>query len=149
MQIIKFLRLVLLLFVMVLSNGCCDKEIIEPERPTNIQGWKSYPLGSITIYGRFILQKGESTDNGKVGIRLVELYPAKCRIAQITQIPSAKMQIYNVSDNSILCERRFVLFANRLDILDTCSEKLKGLEWDVIYIESINFKEGWAAFELR
>lgn len=145
MQIIKFLRLVLLLFAMFLFSGCCDKKITEPERPTNARGWKEYPIGSITIKGDFILQKGETTDNGKVGIRLVELYPAECQIARITQLPYAKIQFYKVYDNSIICEGVFHLGSDSLDSSDVCSNKL---EWNTIYMRSINFKEEWAAFHL-
>ena len=145
MQGMKFLCLLLLLSILVLLGGCCDKDITEPKRPV-VEGWKAFPVGSIMIKGTFILQKGKSTGNGKVGIKLVELYPAKCAIARITQLPYVKMQLYKISDKSILCERMFGLSANVLNFPDVCSDEL---EWDVIWINSINFKEKWVAFELR
>jgi hypothetical protein len=128
-----------------MSSGCCDKEITEPTRPV-VHGWKATQLGSITVKGSFILQKGETTDNGQIGIKLVDVYPAKCRLFNVSELPYAKIQFYKVSDKATICEGLFTLGSHSLDLPHLCGDKL---EWNVIYIQDVNFKEGWAAFDIK
>jgi len=143
MQSINFLRFSLLLFALLIFSGCClNKEISDPDRPT-VRGWETTTNG---ISGSFILQKGETTDNGQIGIKLVEIYPAECQLYKVSQLPYAKILFYKVSDKSTICEGMFHVGGSRMDLPERCSDKL---EWKVIYVQSIHYKEGWVAFHLR
>lgn len=141
-----------LLILHILSVGasmqCCSisREISDPTRPTQVRGWEPSEVGSTNIKGAFVLEKGQSTDNGKVGVKVIDIYPAQCRLLDSPKMPKAKIQFYKVSDQTIICESTFDRGGNRLDLPDVCKENL---EWSVIYVSDINYKEKWVAFDLR
>jgi len=69
-----------ILFVLVFAvwlSACCPPRK-EPLPPTDAIGWKDYKEGTTKLRGRFLLKKGESTDNGKVEIKVLELIPPNC-----------------------------------------------------------------------
>jgi len=45
-------------------------EFNEPVRPTNPKGWQVHEDRSITVRGDFVLGKGESVDEGDIGIKV-------------------------------------------------------------------------------
>jgi len=58
-------------------TGCCSSqpEMQNGPRPQNVRGWQESQVGAITIKGQFVLNKGESTDNGRFGVRVLDIYP--------------------------------------------------------------------------
>ena len=95
--------------VILLSSSCCSdmRQLNEPKRLSKVRGWEDLRHGDTIIDGIFLLNKGESTDNGKTGIRLVETYAGKCELFNEPEYPKAKLQFYRVSDQAILCESVF------------------------------------------
>lgn len=122
------------------------KEFNEPERPTYAQGWQQRDLGAITLKGQFVLNKGQSVNDGTVGIRVVDIRAGSCQPFREPQYPSAKVQFFSVPDQQILCEDTFPVGGSRLDVIEGCGESLK---WDVLGISAINSKDNWVAFDLR
>jgi hypothetical protein len=134
---------------MLVSLSACngwDDEIVKPIRPTSVHGWQKYDTGSITVTGEFVLSKGESVDNGRVGIRVIDIYPAKYHLLDSPELPEAKMEFFRVADQSRICEGVFTRGGNRLDLPDVCKNDL---EWTVIYVRDINHSESWVFFDLR
>ena len=135
--------------VVLLSSGCCSdlRQLNEPERPSKVQGWEEFHIGDTVIEGIFLLNKGESTDNGKTGIRLVETYPGTCGIFPIKEreYPKAKLQFYRVADQAILCEPIFYTGAGMTLAPPICKADL---EWSAIEIIDINSKDNWIVFDL-
>lgn len=133
--------------VILLSSGCCSdmRQLNEPERPSKVRGWEDLHHGDTIIAGIFLLNKGESTDNGNTGIRLVETYAGKCGLFKEPEYPKAKLQFYRVSDHAILCESNFFRGTMRL-VPPICKADL---EWSAIEIIDINSKDNWVAFDLR
>jgi hypothetical protein len=121
------------------------RQLNEPERPSKVRGWEEHRIGTVTYDGDFVLDKGESTDNGKIGIRLIETYPGKCGLFKEREYPKAKLQFYRVSDQVILCESIFDRGTMGLEP-PICGADL---EWSVIGITDINSKENWIVFDLR
>lgn len=139
----------LLPVVMLISLAACggwDAEIVKPTRPPSVHGWQRYETGSLTVKGEFVLSKGESVDNGHVGIRIADIYPAKYHLLDAPELPQAKVQFFRVPDQILICEGVFTRGGNRLDLPDLCKDSL---EWSVIYIRDINHSEGWVFFDLR
>jgi len=69
-----------ILFVVTLAmwlSACCPQRE-EPSPPKDAIGWKDYQEGTTKLRGRFLLKKGETTDNGKVEIKVLELMPPDC-----------------------------------------------------------------------
>src|SRR5215510_7637651 len=68
---VKVIYYVFSAMVALLSSSCCSdmRQLNEPERPSKVRGWDELRDGNTVIKGIFLLNKGESTDNGKIGIR--------------------------------------------------------------------------------
>ena len=135
--------------VVLLSSSCCSdmRQLNEPERPSKVQGWEGLRIEDMIIDGIFLLNKEESTDNGKIGIRLIETYPGKCVFFPFKEreYPQAKLQFYRVSDQAILCQSIFNRGAMSLES-PICEADL---EWSAIEIIDINSKDNWITFDLR
>ena len=48
-----------------------------PLFPTDAIGWSNYKEGTTKFRGRFLLRTGESTDDGTIRVKVVELLPPK------------------------------------------------------------------------
>jgi hypothetical protein len=145
----KVIYYVFSVLVILLSSSCCSgmRQLNEPERPSKVRGWEEYRIGTVTYVGDFVLNKGESTDNGKTGIRLVDTYAGTCGLFPFKEreYPKAKLQFYRISDQAILCESIFDRGTMRL----TPPICRADLEWSVISINDINSKDNWIVFDLR
>lgn len=129
-------------------SGCCSSqpEMKNGPRPTNIRGWEGSRVGSISIKGRFVLNKGESTDNGRFGVKVVDIYPGRCHLFDIPDFPSTRLQFFRASDRFVICEWTFKPGSGRLDLPHICKDDL---DWQAISINEINYKENWVYFDLR
>jgi hypothetical protein len=123
-----------------------NEQLIRISLGKQCEPWQKYDTGSITVKGEFVVSRGESVDNGRVGIRVVDVYPAKYHLLDSPELPQAKMQFFRVLDQSPICEGIFTRGGNRLDLPDVCKTDL---EWTVIYIRDINYNEHWVFFDLR
>ena len=131
-------------FLLANLTSCCDRSIINPRRPP-AAGWVETRFQGVTVKGQFVLNKNETTENGQVGIRLLDIGEAKCEIFRITRVPSATLQFYRVANKSVVCEVVLPWGTSRID-QGNCGNKL---DWDVVAISAINASEGWVAFDLR
>jgi hypothetical protein len=134
------------IFISISACSSWDPEIVKPTRPRSVHGWQKYDTGSIQIRGEFVLGKDESIDNGHVGIKVLDIYPAKYHLLDSPELPKTKIQFFRVSEQTPICEGIFSRGGNRLDLPDTCKNYL---EWTVIYIRDINHSESWVFFDLR
>jgi len=148
MNLLRLKNICLLTIMLLFLNGCVEwgREIENPTRPTSVRGWKKYETGSIGIKGEFVLKKGETTHNGQIGIRVVDLIAAKYHLFDSPELPKAKVQFFRVSDQAVICEGVFTRGSNRVDLPDLCKNNL---EWSVIYIRDVNHDEGWVFLDLR
>jgi hypothetical protein len=135
-------------FMVLLSSGCCSdiRRLNNPERPLKILGEEDFRNGNTDTVGVFLLNKGQSMDNGKMGIRFVEAYPGTCGDLFREQVyPQAKLQFYRVSDQAILCEYTFFRGASLTLSPPICKADL---DWSSIGIGDISSKENWVTFVL-
>jgi hypothetical protein len=135
------------LLTLLSLSGCCTwmKELNDPEKPANPRGWQVHEDRSTTVRGDFVLAKGESVDDGDIGIKVVEMHGGYCGLHEPVY-PEVKLQFFRVSDRSVMCEAVFPTgTAARLDTLAGCEGKLK---WGFIGVTAINAKNNWVAFNL-
>ena len=137
----------------LILSCCCKVENKQPAMPSySHAGWDRYEVGGIAVLGSFVLKKGESVSNGKIGIRIVGIYPDKCgAIAEIDQ-RRARFQMFRVSDNHILFDDEAAIGSvntrkpygseNEMEI-----SQVYGIS--VVYIDAINTKYDWVALTLR
>lgn len=104
-------KLILLIIGLSLFSGCyCRmKSNPEPSYPQHITGWKYYEKDGVGIMGELILKKGESTNNGKVEIKIVDIIPENlCAEPMVDEGKRrVKIQFKRMSDNKVVCEGTF------------------------------------------
>jgi hypothetical protein len=62
------------LFVLLVRNSCeIERYWFAPERPPDRVGWENVRRLDVVYLGEFVINKGESTDNGEVGVAVVTL----------------------------------------------------------------------------
>ncbi len=135
------------LFSFSLTSGCCTRpKRTEPQHPGMVEGWNNVhdPDTGVHRLGRFVLQKGESTSNGKIKIEVIGFIPpAECE--SDAGSPGYKayvvLRFTSVEDSRILLEDRFSDHSN--------SNTYGTLEIATVSIYNLNLKEGWVHFELR
>jgi hypothetical protein len=134
-----------------MSSCCANDHRSEPAYPKSISGWKERNERGLRILGDFVLKKGESTDNGKVQVKIIDLIPpdpcaetgAFQRQAR-TRIQLVRLLDHKVLYDDIFAERGTMALSNVKDNVN-----LDEFGISVIYIYDINLKEGWVYFELR
>jgi hypothetical protein len=138
--------------LLALIISCCGRvsELNNPRMPTRTSGWHKVQLSANTIvYGDFVVRTGESVNDGQYGIEVVNLYSAKCSLADRPgeDIPSAELRFFKVSDNSTICDSTFKRGSATLD--ETIVKNPKDMIWSAVEINEVNTKSGWVKFNLR
>ena len=135
----------LILFVLTLAvwlSACCPQRK-EPPLPTDAIGWKDYQEGTFKYLGRFLLKKGESIDNGKVQIKVLELMPPDCpsEAASFEHLTRVRLQFRDLS-NQRICEDVFPEDGGggRCDLIGDDESRI------YVGVRAINLKEGWVYF---
>jgi hypothetical protein len=122
-----------------------------PERVENPSGWEPYRVGGgITVVGEFVLKKGESTDNGKLGVKVLDITPGPPSPPYVTNIESdgskAVLRFYNATDQSVICDFTDEASSTGSDTRYICGGKLP---FSNLRVEGIDSKEGWVYFSFH
>ena len=151
--LMHYYSLTLLLGVLALSSvGCCQLSPMSRDTPTrpNVKStWNESQIWTVTSIGPLILNKGESSDNGSLGVKVVDFIPRSCSsfLSHSPNQPKVVLQFYRASDNQVLCEVTLSGPGNfSIDTEERCGAKT-GIT--VVGINGINAKEGWVSFDLR
>lgn len=138
------------LFALFLFGGCvpCRKELPpEPKRPTGLHGWNKYHDNQtgVTFCAELLLRRGESSDNGKYGVRVTQILDAELCCGDQTPRCNrrATVQFYRVQDNRLLCEMEVSDSSNSVI---ACADQI---DPSVIGVWGINATEGWVSLDLR
>jgi hypothetical protein len=90
------LSAIVLFFVLAISVVGCSLWFhfngiqLQPTRPANLTGWHVEPRrDGVTFVGDFVLSKGESTDNGEIGVKVVDIAATPCPGGTICLAPDA------------------------------------------------------------
>ena len=139
------LFVVLLLSVFISGCRCTKQPPPQPVGPFKVDGWKETRDAGVTFIAVLLLRKGESSENGKVGVRVTEIHEANpcCGDPSPLCDRRARIQFYRPSDGRVLCELEP---SDRGNNVISCGEEL-GVS--VIGIRGISTAEGWVLFDLR
>ncbi len=142
-------RIAALLLLCFLIAGCCQLSSIEdkqPERPKVTSSWRERTDFGVTSIGFFVMNKGESIDNGQLGVRVIDILPKECRCMSCEPTnPRVRIAFYRPSDNTVLCEGEFQGSAS-LEVMAKCNP-IMGVR--TISVNAINTRENWVSFDLR
>ena len=115
----------------------------QPSRLKNPSGWQETNAGGGIIFvGQFVLSKGESTDNGKFGVKLLNITSKPCPFATICLAPEAKatLRFYRPSDQSVICEPTLESSSTSYVTKVVCP----GLPFTNLDVREINTRQNWA-----
>ena len=129
-------------------TACCREEVIQPNRPTDVRGWKESTSGTVNYICSLVLNEGESSDNGKIGVKVITIIPPDLCAERDSFLGTAraKLKFFSPSDGQVVCEVTVLDRANAdLESSSYCgpNQMLK-----VISVNAINTKEKWIAFSL-
>ena len=150
MPIMQIFYWVLLSVYLAFTFGCSkSNEQPEPVRPDHVNGWRDeYSESGVHYIGEFMLREGESTDNGKFGIKIVSIPPRKRQpLFEEPPPPEAVIRFYRVADQQVLCERTIMPGNGRMDTW--CPYLSSDFGIDVMGVREINTVERWVWFDLR
>lgn len=143
------MKVILFVFTLAVWLSACCPPRKEPPPPTDAIGWKDYKEGTTKLRGRFLLKKGESTDNGKVEIKVLELIPPNCAadVGSFERQARVTLQFRSLSNAQILCSDVFPEHGGAI-LVPPCDSIAD--EYDIwgVGIGAINLKEGWVYFIL-
>ncbi len=140
-----------------LLGACCFPEKrIEPSYPSKVSGWltdkqrlKFYEENKSWSRGNFVLRKSEATDDGKIRIKVLDLIPPDpcAEGAALQRQARVTLQFIRMSDQKALCEETFPE-RGALAVYSKCGDSLDEFGIDVVGVNDINLKEGWAFIRL-
>ena len=146
-MLLRFTGLSLLCF---LTSGCCQlfsKADPQPTRPNVTSTWtEKTDLYGVRTVGFFVMNKGESVENGQLGVKVIDVLPKECECMSCEPTyPRVRIAFYRPSDNKVLCEGEFRGSAS-LEVMAKCDPTI-GVR--SISVNAINTKEQWVSFDLR
>ncbi len=142
---LKKLSIFVIILLLITASGCCRRVDTNPSRPNQVRGWQEFQEENIKGVGEFVLNRGDSVNNGRVGVKLINTIQARACRGTESAGPSATVQFYRVSDKKIIWESDLPK-GNTSFISFNPSLVEYGL--GTISIHEINTKEGWIWFEL-
>jgi hypothetical protein len=130
--------------------GCCSpQERAQPTRPEKVAGWKDAYFSGVHSIGEFVLRKGESTEKGELGVRVVDIIPPQPCSEGYASEPKAVLRFYEPASGKVLCEATFApggTVVGEGPPFPYCTPEV-GLS--AISVNAINTKDNWVWFDLR
>lgn len=137
--------------VAMLQGGCCAApQRVEQTRPDKVRGWQEIRDGTVVSIGMFVLKKGESSDNGELGVKVIDIIAPKPCADGYAGMSKVVLSFYRPSDKKVLCDE--AIFTEGGTSMGTgppyphCTPEV-GLS--AISVNAINSKEDWVWFDLR
>jgi hypothetical protein len=135
----------------ILFVGCCSPQArVEQVRPQKVDGWQDTYFSGVHSIAELVLSKGESSDNGELGVKVLDIIPPKPCSDGYAGMPKVVLSFYRPSDKTVLCDE--AIFTEGGTSMGTgppyphCTPEV-GLS--AISVKAINAKEGWVWFDLR
>lgn len=135
-----------------LTSGCCpESSRTEPSYPTQVSGWQQRHERGLIIAGNFVLRKDQTTEGGRLRIKLVEVIAGDSCVDAGSERhqPRVTLQFASVQDEKVLCEAPFAEKGSMVFSGTQCGSSLNGFGIAGIYVIAVNVKDEWVFFELR
>ena len=132
----------------VFTAACCHGEHDEPERPSSVRGWQEFEAGKVQFIGTFLLREGESTEDGQIGVKIIEIVPPDHCAERDSYLdsPRARLRFFRPSNGEVLCETTVQSNGNAL--LDSESYCGQGFTPTAISVTAISARDKWVHFSL-
>lgn len=97
--------------------------------------------------GKLVLSKGQSSDNGKIGVTVVDIIPPD-RCAEPGSYRGSSrvvLRFFDAADSQVICENTFAGEGGHNIGSDGCGSSL---DLSGVNTYGVNTKDGWVYFEL-
>jgi hypothetical protein len=130
------------------SWGCCRSPSPQPNRPTEVSGWRQDQIAPGKAICYVVLNEGESSQNNELGMKVIEIVPPNlcAEPNSFSGNPQVVLSLYKVTDGQELC--RVTLLSRGYTNLQTDSYCGKNDFFSGITVNAINTKDKWAEFSL-
>lgn len=153
MKLSRSMRNVLLLVTVgigsLYAQGCCRvPRVNQPMPPDKDRAWVEEKRDGSTFVGPFFLRKGESTEKGKLGVKVVDIVPTRCRSSMAEYPDPAKvvLRFYEPFTKNVFCELTLDdKSGNLIDRPDACGGRI---DINAVGIVDINTEQNWVVFNL-
>ena len=144
-------RLALIWIVILLVFGGCfsARERQQPRPPREVQGWKDSAFGGVHSIGELVLHKGESSDNGKLGVKVLDIVAPEPCSEGYASMPKVVLQFYRPSDKQVVCEAAFTEGGTVMGTGPPYPHCKPEVGLAAISVNAINTKDLWVWFDLR
>jgi len=133
----------LFFLIPLLAGACCQTIQSEPPLPTSVRGWHEFDEQGIHAVGEFVLRKGQSIENDKIGVELIKtIAPVKCNepFAEQDLVPKALVRFYAIPGKQTLLEVEV-----RKGTSSRVDSPVEGI--NAIFVHDISTKDGWVWLE--
>jgi hypothetical protein len=137
------------MLLLALMTGCCVDEHKEPAYPGQVKvGWGNNLAKGLQTCGKFILRKGEATDNGRIQVKVLDILSDDlCAHPNPDHSVQVVLQFTRMSDQKILCSTTRLVRSPSILVSD-CGNQLVEFGLSGCVVNTINRKKGWVFFEL-
>lgn len=142
--------LILLAIACVYAGCCSPQERTQPARPAKVAGWKDVSVNGAHSIGEFVLGQGESTDNGELGVKVVDIIPPKACSEGYAAMPKVMLSFYRPSDGKVLCDEAiFTEGGTSMGNGPPYPHCKPDVGLSAISVNAINTQDKWVWFDLR
>jgi hypothetical protein len=137
------------IFLVISIGFCSTQEREQPSPPKRVQEWKDTYSGGVHSIGELLLHKGESSDNGKIGVKVLDIMTPQPGSEGYASMPKVVLQFYRPTDKQILCEATFTEGGTSMGNGPPYPHCEPDVGLSAISVNGINTKDGWVWFDLR
>lgn len=141
-----------LISVLLILPGACERaqEREQPRPPAKkVRGWKDSYFGGVHSIGELFLHKGDSSDNGRIGVNVLDVIAPLPDAEGYAGMSKVVLQFYKPSDKQVLCEAIFTEGGTLMGVGPPYPHCKPEVGLTAISINAINTKDNWVWFDLR
>jgi hypothetical protein len=142
---------ILMAGVLIFSSSYCSsaQERKQTTAPKKVAGWKETYSGGVHSVGELLLKKGESSDNGKLGVEVVDIETPPADAEGYAGLPKVVLRFYDPADKRTLCEATFTEGGTVMGSGPPYPHCKPDVGLSALSINSINTKDNWVWLDLR
>ena len=129
-------------------SACVSYKQAQPTRPTQVRGWIQQSGKGVDSLAELLLNEGESSENGAIGVKVLRISPEIKRVGVFDHPPQpeAVLRFYRVSDQEPVKDVT-VWTGGRVVNESVLSDPDFGIQ--AIYVNGISTRDRWIWLDLR
>jgi len=148
----RTLALSLVTGLLILYSGFCSsaqENEKQPGPPEKVAGWKDTYFSGVHSIGELFLHKGESSDNGNIGVEVVDVVKPQPGAEGYAGMRKVVLRFYQAADKRTICEATFTEGGTAIGNGPPYPHCKPDLGLSAISVNAINTRDNWVWFDLR